>query len=366
MAAHPSQSSSSHNPQKLQTDVQADIQPEGQQKAQVFWAGDSPETATAIKALQKENRILHKKLERANAELQHMERTKRNQESLLKTVISELQESQQVLERKGHDLEITLEQLRNTQEQLVESEKLSALGQLVAGVAHEINTPVGTSITLASTLADETSLFLQRRARGGRKTSQRMSYAAIAQESSQLILSNLRRAGDLIQNFKQVAVDQSHLEQRSFALKAYSKQVFQSLSPQLHHHQWQVTGDELTLHSYPGLLAQVLTNLITNSLAHAYAPGESGQLSLAITQCDNNEVELCYGDQGRGMTPEVMQRIYEPFFTTARHRGGTGLGMHILYNLITQHLHGHIQLQSELGHGSSFTIRFPITPEATP
>ena len=322
----------------------------------------SPEAAATIKALQKENRILRKKLERNTATLQHIEETKRNKESLLKTVISELEQSQEVLERKSSDLEMTLEELRKTQERLVESEKLSALGQLVAGVAHEINTPVGTSITVASTLADETTAFSKILTEGGLRKSQLQGYMAIAQESSQLILNNLQRAGDLIHNFKQVAVDQAHLEQRSFAIKAYSHKVFQSLSPQLHHHQWDVTGDEINLHSYPGLLAQVLTNLITNSLTHAYHPGESGSLSLSITQLDSGEVELCYRDDGRGIPQEILPSIYEPFFTTARNRGGTGLGLHILHNLITQHLQGQIQVQSELGQGTQFTIQFPMTP----
>ena len=329
-------------------------------------AQDSPETAATIKALQKENRILRKKLERTTSNLQHMEETKRNKESLLKTVISELEQSQKVLECKSADLEMTLEELRKTQERLVESEKLSALGQLVAGVAHEINTPVGTSITVASTLADETIAFRKVLAEGGLRKSQLTGYMAIAEESCQLLSNNLQRAGDLIQNFKQVAVDQAHLEQRSFEIKAYSQKVFQSLSPQLHLHQWDVTGDEITLCSYPGLLAQILTNLITNSLTHAYGPNEAGQLCLRITRLDSDEIELHYSDDGKGMTPEVLPRIYEPFFTTARNQGGTGLGLHILHNLITQHLQGQIQVQSELGQGSQFTIQFPIPPEITP
>ncbi len=327
-------------------------------------AEDSIETTATIKTLQKENRILRKKLERTTANLQHIEETKRNKESLLKTVIRELEQSQQVLERKSSDLEMTLEELRKTQERLVESEKLSALGQLVAGVAHEINTPVGTSITVASTLADETASFSQILAEGGLRKSQLTGYMAIAQESCQLLSNNLQRAGELIQNFKQVAVDQAHLEQRCFALKAYSEQVFQSLSPQLHNHQWEVTGDEITLYSYPGLLAQVLTNLITNSITHAYGPDEPGQLRLTITQWNSSEVELCYSDDGKGIAPELIARIYEPFFTTARNQGGTGLGLHILHNLITQHLQGQIQVKSELGHGTHFSIQFPIPPEA--
>ncbi len=329
-------------------------------------AQDLAEAKAQIKALNKDNRILRKRLERTTANLQHMEETKRSKESLLKTVISELQDSRQVLENKSNDLEITLEELRDTQERLVESEKLSALGQLVAGVAHEINTPVGTSITVASTLAEETTAFGNILAAGGLRKSQLQGYMAIALESSQLILNNLRRAGDLINNFKQVAVDQAHLEQRSFAIQAYSQQVFQSLSPQLHHHQWEVTGDEITLNSYPGLLAQVLTNLITNSLTHAYDPGESGQLRLTITQLDSNEIQMCYRDDGRGIAPELLPRIYEPFFTTARRRGGTGLGLHILHNLITQHLQGQIQVQSQLGQGTEFTIQFPIPSAPVP
>ncbi len=337
-----------------------DREPRGLQPVQ-----DSNDSAATIKALTKENRILRKKLERAHENLRHIEDTKRNQESLLKTVISELQDSRAGLERKSNTLEATLDQLRKAQERLIETEKLSALGQLVAGVAHEINTPVGTSITLASTLADETEQFTTALNSGPLRKSQLTQYLAIAQDSAQLLLSNLQRAGNLVQNFKQVSVDQASLKQRCFELKAYSEKVFQSLSPKLHHHQWEVTGDEIVLHSYPGLLAQILTNLITNSLAHAYGPNEPGQLHLTITQRNSSEVELCYGDDGRGIAPALLNRIYEPFFTTKRNQGGTGLGLHILHNIITQHLQGQIQVQSDLGRGTHFIIQFPIPPEPT-
>ncbi|PSB31901.1 sensor histidine kinase [Stenomitos frigidus] len=224
------------------------------------------------------------------------------------------------------------------QDQLVEAEKMAALGNLVAGVAHEINTPVGTSITLASTLMDETQQFADAVESGALRRSTLSNYLDIARESATLILSNLTRAGELVQSFKQVAVDQSSLGQRTFAVKPYLEEVVVSLSPQFKQalHRMRIEGDEtVMIHSYPGALAQVVTNLVNNSLIHAYQPGEQGQLGFNVVQ-QNEQVTIFYYDRGRGIPELVLGKIFEPFFTTAREKGGTGLGLHITYNLVTQ------------------------------
>jgi two-component system, NtrC family, sensor kinase len=270
-------------------------------------------------------------------------------------------------EKKSADLEQALAKLEQTQSQLVESEKLAALGRLVAGVAHEINTPIGTGITLASTLADETKLFSQAIAEGGLKRSILNHYLQIAAESSQLMLSNLERAADLVHSFKQVAVDQTYLELRLFDVRAYLEDVMASLSPQMRQtgHNWHITGVEsLLITSYPGVLAQILTNLVTNSLSHGYSPGETGQITLHIA-LENDQLLLDYCDNGHGIPIEHQSQIFEPFFTTARDRGGTGLGLSIIYNLISHTLQGDITMTSDLGQGVRFQIHIPLASPPT-
>ncbi|MBD2616189.1 AAA family ATPase [Nostoc punctiforme FACHB-252] len=267
---------------------------------------------------------------------------------------------QKVAER-TQELSQALEDLKATQKQLVESEKMAALGSLVAGVAHEINTPVGTSITVASTLADETRLLIASMEQG-LKRSVLNNYLEIAQESTKLILSNLNRAGELVQSFKQVAVDQTSLEQRTFLVKQYLEEIITSLTPKLKQasHSLIVTGDETaSINSYPGALAQTITNLVMNSLTHAYQPGESGQLRIHVQQQDTHIV-IEYSDDGCGIAPENLNKIFQPFFTTARQQGGSGLGLHIVYNLVVQKLQGTIDVRSELKKGTLFTVILPI------
>jgi two-component system, NtrC family, sensor kinase len=316
-----------------------------------------------LQSLAKENRILKKKLERSEADRARSEETKRNKESLLKRVIVELQDSQAILEKKSSDLEQAFNDLTLMQNKLVEAEKMSALGSLVAGVAHEINTPVGTSITLVSMLSDETETLMKSIAQGQLKRSAFNSYLEIVRESTSILLSNLNRAGELVQSFKQVAVDQLSLEQRTFRVKQYLEEVIVSLSPHLKKtsHAVTLSGDDtLTLESYPGALAQIATNLVTNSLSHAFEPDTNGQLNFDIAR-QNDRAVICYTDNGCGIAPENLGKIFDPFFTTARHQGGTGLGLHIVYNLVTQKLKGSIQVQSQPDKGVLFRIVFPIS-----
>ncbi len=318
---------------------------------------------TTIKKLEKEIRVLKKKLERSETDSVRLEETNLNKETLLKKVICELQEYQGTLEKKSIDLEQAFNELNMMQDKLVEAKKMAALGSLVAGIAHEINTPVGTSITLASTLMDETQLLLAAVGAGQLKRSLLNNYCEIAQESTSLILSNLSRAGELVQSFKQVAVDQSIFDRRTFRIKPYLEEAIVSLSPQFRYtsHYVTVRGDDaISIHSYPGAIAQIATNLVTNSLTHAYSNGESGQLCFEVSQ-ENECAIIKYSDDGCGMEPEVLGKIFEPFFSTARSKGGTGLGLNIVYNLVTQKLRGRIDVQSEVGRGTQFKIALPLT-----
>jgi signal transduction histidine kinase len=265
------------------------------------------------------------------------------------------------LQEKNEELRQTLQQLKEAQEQLIESEKMAALGNLVAGVAHEINTPLGISVTASSILNEDANDFLNTYKSGKTKRTDLEKFLNTALESSQMILVNLKRAAELIQSFKQVAVDQSGETERIFKLKTYLDEILLSLSWELrkHQHSIKVTGDEnLTLVSYPGALSQIVTNLLMNSIIHAYNEKDSGHIQLDF-KSEGEEVILQYADDGKGIHPENLSKIYEPFFTTNRSQGGTGLGLHIVYNLVTQRLKGTIHCESQLGKGTKFIIQFP-------
>jgi signal transduction histidine kinase/tetratricopeptide (TPR) repeat protein len=267
---------------------------------------------------------------------------------------------QLVLQRTA-ELSQALDHLKATQNKLVESEKMASLGGLVAGVAHEINTPVGISITAASLLADKTTAFYETYKTGQMKRSQLEKFLDTAMQSSSMVLSNLTRAADLIQSFKQVAVDQSSEEQRTFNLKQYLSEVLIPLKPKLRttHHQVEIKGDEaIALHTYPGALSQIITNLVMNSLTHAYSPEDTGHLVFDF-KLEGERINLEYSDDGKGIPQENLSKIFDPFFTTKRGQGGSGLGLHIVYNLVTQKLNGTIKCESKVGASTKFIIKLP-------
>ncbi len=258
--------------------------------------------------------------------------------------------------------EQALADLRRTQESLIHAEKMASLGALVAGVAHEINTPVGVTVTAASLLADETVALLRRFEAGTMRRSDFERYAELAREASERILSNANRAAELIQSFKQVAVDQILDDRRRFDLGQYIHEVLVSLGPQL-----RKTGvaiavdcpDGLEVDGYPGPLAQVLTNLVMNALAHAFEPDQFGHIRVHAGPSGDDGVVLVFADDGKGIAADVLPKIFDPFFTTNRAGGGTGLGLNIVYNLVRRKLGGSIEVASTPGEGTSFTIRFP-------
>jgi signal transduction histidine kinase len=256
------------------------------------------------------------------------------------------------------ELTRTLERLQATQHQLVEAEKMAALGTLVAGIAHEINTPVGVSVTAASVLLERSDQVSESYRLGTMSRRELERYFQYAHQSSTMLLSNLNRAAELIQSFKQVAVDQSSEEQRTFEVRAYIEHVLLSLRPELKRtrHRIDVDGDPaIKIHSFPGALSQILTNLIMNSLVHAYAPDEVGTLTIAFSPHPGG-LTLEYADDGRGIDAADLGRIFDPFFTTRRDHGGSGLGLHIVYNLVTQRLGGAIRCDSAPGQGVRFTL----------
>ena len=259
------------------------------------------------------------------------------------------------------ELKDSLERLEKTQEQLVVSEKMAALGGLVGGVAHEINTPVGVAVTAASLLDEKTLALAGDIASATLKRSDLDNYVRVASESSAMILANLKRASDIIHSFKQVAVDQSSEEKRSFNLKDYLEDVLLSLYPALKktNHTVEVAcPEDLTLESFPGAVSQIVTNLVMNSLVHGFEDRENGVIRLEVSETDEGVV-LNYSDNGKGMDRESLKKVFEPFYTTKRTKGGSGLGMHIVYNLATQALGGRIDCESAPGEGVCFILTIP-------
>ncbi|MDW8201179.1 MAG: AAA family ATPase [Cyanobacteriota bacterium SKYGB_h_bin112] len=273
------------------------------------------------------------------------------------------QNLENLVKERTQELSLTLSNLQAAQSQLVEAEKMAALGGLVAGVAHEINTPIGIGVTAASLLADRTAKFVETYRSGKMKRSDLEAFLDLASQSSAMILANLNRAADLIHSFKQVAVDQSSEERRQFNLRTYLDEILLSLRPKLKPTKHQVTiacPDDLMLDSYPGAFSQIITNLVINSLVHAYGPGEQGNIAISV-QTSHEQLTLSYSDDGCGISPDHLHKIFDPFFTTRRGQGGSGLGLHIVYNLVTQKLGGTIHCQSQLGEGTTFVITVPLS-----
>lgn len=263
------------------------------------------------------------------------------------------------------ELSHSLELLREAQWQLVQSEKMAALGGLVAGVAHEINTPVGIGVTAVSLLDEKTRECSALLSSGKLKRSDLEAYLSLAAGSTEMIMTNLRRAADLIQSFKQVAVDQSTEERRRFNLKEYIEHVLLSLRPKLKKTRHRITVNcpgDLALDSYAGAFSQIITNLVMNSLVHGFEEMEEGRIVFDIAEEDGTVI-FKYSDNGRGMAEKIVSRIFEPFFTTRRGTGGSGLGLHIVYNLVTQTLGGQISCTSAPGKGALFLIRIPLKTE---
>ncbi|MEG4960165.1 MULTISPECIES: ATP-binding sensor histidine kinase [unclassified Microcoleus] len=278
------------------------------------------------------------------------------------------QNLEQLVSDRTHELSNALDNLKATQSKLVEAEKMASLGGLVAGVAHEINTPIGVGVTVASALAEHSTDFASTYKSGKMKRSELEEFLDIATQSSNTLLINLNQAAALIQSFKEVAVDRSSEERRTFGVRNYLEEILIQLKPKLRNskHSIEIKGDtKIALDSYPGALSQVVTNLLMNSLIHAYEPGESGQLVFDWQQ-DGNRLRFEYSDDGKGIPPENLSKIFEPFFTTKRGQGGSGLGLHIVYNLVTQKLLGEVECKSEVGVGTKFIIKLPLQIDAKP
>ncbi|HYC03152.1 MAG TPA: two-component regulator propeller domain-containing protein [Azospirillaceae bacterium] len=255
----------------------------------------------------------------------------------------------------------TLEELRLTKDNLVQHEKLASLGQLVAGIAHEVNTPVGIIVSAASHLEEELSTIQASLGDGKLTKSQLKRFIGAADDAAGLITKNAQRSAELIRSFKQVAADRTSEEARAIDLGPYLEDVMHTISPLLRESRvaWSSSVPPgILLVTHPGLLAQVVTNLVQNAVVHAFPGVAAPAIELAVTE-EPDCVCLHLRDNGAGMPPEVTARAFDPFFTTRRGRGGTGLGLHIVHNIVHGPLGGRIRLDSEPGRGTTFTLQLP-------
>lgn len=258
-------------------------------------------------------------------------------------------------------LQSSLKQVGETQAQLVKSEKMAALGGLVAGVAHEINTPIGIGVTAVSFLGNEVERIRRRCADTIQKDTEFDAFMDTVVEISSNVLSNLKRAADLVRSFKQVAVDQSMEGSRRVRIANYINEILLTLTPKYKKTAHTIKMNcpaELELEIDPGAVSQIVTNLVMNSLIHGFEGIEKGEILFDITANDSGTC-IRYRDNGRGMDQTTLARAFEHFFTTNRQQGGTGLGLNIVHNLVTHKLAGSIECTSEPGKGVLFTILIP-------
>ena len=288
-------------------------------------------------------------------EQEHVESKNQALENRLSARTDALKESNQ-------ELLSTLEKLHEFQDQLVETEKMASLGDMVAGIAHEVNTPIGLGVTASSLLADKLSEIKMAFDNQTLKSSQLKKFLTDSDENVAIIFRNLERAAKLISSFKKVAVDQSSAESRTFNVSGLVDEVLLTISAKIESAKVTVKvncPEELYITSKPGPINQILINLILNSIFHAFDGLDNGTITINIMNL-SDQLHINYRDDGNGIDESIKAKIFDPFTTTKRGSGGSGLGMHLVYNLVTQALDGHITLEEEEERGVSFDITFPV------
>lgn len=305
-------------------------------------------------------RRTHKYIDKIIDEQQYSVFQKQALEHRLNTRTEALKESNQ-------ELLSTLEKLHEFQGQLVETEKMASLGDMVAGIAHEINTPIGLGVTASSLLADRLHEIKFAFENKTLKSSQLKKFLMDGDENALIILRNLERAANLISSFKKVAVDQSSAESRTFNVNTLINEVLLTLSTKIRTAKIDILincPDALYINSKPGAINQILINLILNSIHHAFDGIDNGKVTITIAILAG-QLHINYKDNGTGIEESMRSKIFEPFTTTKRGSGGSGLGMHLVYNLVTQALDGYITVEEAPTHGVSFDITFPVAIPAT-
>ena len=275
--------------------------------------------------------------------------------SVLAALFAEIRDKRRLAEAALHASE--------TQRYLIETERLAALGRLVAGVAHELNSPVGISLTVASTLARRCANFADQMFSGPVRRSRLAEFTDGCGDAANQLVGNLQRAAELIQSFKQVAADRSHAGRRSFDLKFATEQIVASVRPGLPKYRGSLAlemSSDIILDSYPGAYGQVLTNLIFNAVTHGIADGHDGHVLIKARRLGLEQVEITFSDDGVGIPEDIQRHVFDPFFTTRRAQGCTGLGLYIVHNLVTDQLGGRTALVSAPGKGTTICMTLPL------
>lgn len=299
-------------------------------------------------------------IEERELELQHKNAELASHATALEQRVAERTSS---LQQANSELQQTLETLRAAQRQLVENEKLVSLGQLVAGVAHELNTPLGNALTVASTLEDQQRAMRAAVISGQARKSTLLAQLENGADASGLVRRNVERAAEIVRSFKQLALDQTSEMRRVFMADEVISDVLAAIMPVFKHSPFQIAVDlqpDIEMDSYPGPLGQVLTNILQNARLHGFEGRPHGILRIACHAHHNGHVRIVCSDDGNGMTPEVLERVFEAFFTTKFGKGGSGLGMQIVYTLVTGLLGGQVHVTSVHGQGTEVEIVLPL------
>ncbi|MCF2902980.1 GAF domain-containing sensor histidine kinase [Pseudoalteromonas sp. OFAV1] len=280
---------------------------------------------------------------------------------------AKLERANQLLEQRVAErtrtLEVTLSELTTMQEKLIESEKMASLGNLVAGIAHEVNTPIGIAVTANSSAKDKLNTLNKLIESNTLTKTALLEGMNHLNECFKISFANLERAAKLISDFKQTAVDQSSLNLLETNIKDYLENIIHSLMPLTRSHNIEVDiqcNDDLKLITVPGALSQIFLNLVNNSCVHGFVGRDQNKITISVTVDKQSDTySICYLDNGHGMSEDVMHKVFEPFFTTKRGNGGSGLGMSIVYNLATQALQGEVSIDSKPNNGVTVTFKLP-------
>lgn len=302
-------------------------------------------------------------LSRIQEHMQAQQEAEAEHRRLAQSLEEKVTQRTQALKEANQELIQTLEKLHQFQRQMVQNEKMASLGDMVAGVAHEVNTPIGLGVTASTMMLDRLNDLKKAFDDKTLKASMLSKFMNEGEENLNIIYRNLNRAAELISSFKQVAVDQSSEQDRAFSFKQLMDEILLSLRPRLKNltHEIDVQCDpNLCIETKAGPINQIMINLIMNSIIHGFEAKENGHIIIRAELIDDSKIAITYSDDGKGIPEHMRKRIFDPFVTTKRGQGGSGLGMHLVFNLVTQALNGSISLTSEEDKGVEFHIAFPV------
>lgn len=319
--------------------------------------------ASSVKELSILSSAFNSMLSRIQEHMQAQQEAEAEHRRLAQNLEEKVNQRTQALKEANQELIQTLEKLHQFQRQMVQNEKMASLGDMVAGVAHEVNTPIGLGVTASTMMLDRLTDLKKAFDDKTLKASMLSKFMVEGEENLNIIYRNLNRAAELISSFKQVAVDQSSEQDRAFSFKQLMDEILLSLRPRLKNlaHVIDIDCDEsLCIETKAGPINQIMINLIMNSIIHGFETKDKGRIIIRAELIDDTKIAITYTDDGKGIPEHMRKRIFDPFVTTKRGQGGSGLGMHLVFNLVTQALNGSISLSSEEDKGVEFHIAFPV------